>query len=109
MNGWRRTYPTPAHERAAAAITTLFATREETDAVLLTNSCARGEATADSCLDMQVIVPPDVVALVDEEWRRHAAGSHALDARSRAMPVLRVPIGATRQSGWRIHWGAVLR
>lgn len=77
-------YPTLAHERAADAITAFFSSREETDAVLLTNSCARGKATADSCLDMQVIVPPDVVALLDEEWCRHAAGSHELNALSRA-------------------------
>ena len=38
-------YPTVAHERAAVEITQLFAERVETEAVLLTNSCARGKAT----------------------------------------------------------------
>jgi len=71
-------YPTPAHERAAEAITAFFAARDETDAVLLVNSCARGKATPDSCLDMQVIVPPDAVALADEEWRHHASESEAI-------------------------------
>lgn len=71
----RAAYPTVAHERAASAITAFFAAYEETDAVLLTNSCARGKATPDSCLDMQVIVRPDAVARLDHEFRRFAAGS----------------------------------
>jgi predicted nucleotidyltransferase len=66
-------YPTHAHERAAAAITAFFAARDETDAVLLTNSCARGRATPDSCLDMQVVVRPDAVAAMEEEFERFAA------------------------------------
>jgi predicted nucleotidyltransferase len=71
-------YPTRAHERAAAAITAFFAARGETDAVLLVCSCARGKATPDSCLDMQVIVPSDAVERVDAEWRQFAAESDAL-------------------------------
>ena len=66
-------YPSEAHEHAASAITSYFAAREETDAVLLTNSCARGKATVDSCLDVQVIVPAEAVGDVDAEWRVHAA------------------------------------
>jgi predicted nucleotidyltransferase len=72
-------FPTAAHERAAAAITAFFSRRDETDAVLLVNSCARGKATRDSCLDMQVIVPPDAVARVDAEWRRFAGESDAVE------------------------------
>jgi hypothetical protein len=71
-------YPTSAHERAADAITGFFAAQEETDAVLLTNSCARGKATPDSCLDLQVIVAPDAVERLDAEFRRFAAGSDAV-------------------------------
>jgi hypothetical protein len=66
------TYPTQAHERAAAAITELFAARDETDAVLLTNSCARGKARPDSCLDMQVVVQPHAVTSMDHEFGRFA-------------------------------------
>jgi hypothetical protein len=54
-------YPTRARARGTS-IAEFFASRDETDAVLLVNSCARGKATADSCLDMQVIVRPEVVA-----------------------------------------------
>ena len=49
-------YPSQEHERAAEAITSYFAALEEADAVLLMSSCARGKATVDSCLDVQVIV-----------------------------------------------------
>jgi hypothetical protein len=71
-------YPSQAHERAAEAITSYFAGRDETDAVLLVCSCARGKATVDSCLDMQVIVAPDAVAEVEAEWQRHAAQDDAI-------------------------------
>src|SRR5438105_3223822 len=70
-------YPTAAHKRAAEEITEYFAALEETDAVLLVNSCARGKATVDSCLDMQVLVPTEAVGSAEEEWRR---SSHANDA-----------------------------
>jgi hypothetical protein len=71
-------YPTPAHERAAEAITGFFALREETDAVLLTNSCARGNATPDSCLDMQNVVSPRSVERLDAAFRAFAAGDEAV-------------------------------
>jgi hypothetical protein len=77
-------YPTAAHERATSAITGFFAERDETDAVLLTNSCARGKATPDSCLDMQVIVRPEAVARLDEEFRRFAADSAEIAELARA-------------------------
>jgi hypothetical protein len=71
-------YPTEAHERAAEAITEYFAGRNETDAVLLVCSCARGKATPDSCLDMQAIVPTEAVAAVEADWLRFAADNGAL-------------------------------
>jgi hypothetical protein len=78
------TYPTEAHQRAAAAITEYFARREETDSVLLVCSCARGKATADSCLDMQVIVPTGCVAAVEADWLRFAADNDVLAELDRA-------------------------
>jgi hypothetical protein len=78
------TYPTQAHERAAAVITELFAARDETDAVLLTNSCARGKATPDSCLDMQVVVQPHAVASMEHEFGRFASRSVELAELHRA-------------------------
>lgn len=49
-------YPTPQHAQAAAQIVDHFARQDGVDAVLLVNSCARGQATPDSCLDMVVLV-----------------------------------------------------
>jgi hypothetical protein len=71
-------YPTVAHELAAQEITGFFASREETDAVLLVNSCARGKATVDSCLDMQVIAPVNAVARLDADFSRFAGESDAI-------------------------------
>jgi len=65
-------YPTAAQEHAPATITDYFATRDETDAVLLVCSCGTRQATPDSCLDMQVIVPTEVVARDESEWGRFA-------------------------------------
>jgi len=52
-------YPTLEHQNAADAITDFFVFRYKIDAVLLVNSCARGKATRDSCLDMVVLAMPD--------------------------------------------------
>lgn len=49
-------YPTPQHAHAAAQIVKFFAHQAGVDAVLLVNSCARGKATPDSCLDIIVLV-----------------------------------------------------
>ena len=84
MNVTTHAYPTAAHERAAAAITDYFAARDVTDAVLLTNSCARGKATPDSCLDMQVIAPTKDVPAVEADWLRFAAESDDIAGLSHA-------------------------
>lgn len=52
-------YPTPEHQKAANIITEYFITNYKIDAVLLVNSCARGKATRDSCLDMVILVKPE--------------------------------------------------
>jgi predicted nucleotidyltransferase len=53
------TYPTPEHQRAAEAITEYFSSNYRIDTVLLVNSCARGKATRDSCLDIIMLARPD--------------------------------------------------
>lgn len=84
----RPAYPTPAHARAAAAVLDYFATRSETEAVLLVGSTARGKATRDSCLDMAALVAPDVLAReqqrLDEEWRAYSGSNEAI----RALPAM---------------------
>ena len=77
-------YPTVAHELAAKEITGFFASRPETDAVLLVNSCARGKATVDSCLDMQVIAPSEVVVRLDEQFSEFAPESEPIAELRRA-------------------------
>jgi predicted nucleotidyltransferase len=52
-------YPTSEHQKAAEIITEYFITNYKIDAVLLVNSCARGKATRDSCLDMVVLARPE--------------------------------------------------
>lgn len=74
-------YPTAAHERAAGAITAFFAGRDSVDLVLQTNSCARGKATPDSCLDIAVIVAEGTpVAPLEAEWRAFHASEPAFAA-----------------------------
>jgi hypothetical protein len=51
-------YPTPEHELVAGILTKFFTVNYNIDAVLLVNSCARGKATRDSCLDLNVLAQP---------------------------------------------------
>ena len=48
-------FPTGLHKKVAERLTSFFSTIDETEAVLLTCSCARGMATKDSCLDIAVL------------------------------------------------------
>jgi len=77
-------YPTHEHARAAGAIVAWFAEQPETEAVLVTNSCARGKATADSCLDMQVIVSPAARGALDQLWAAFEADCPEVHALSTA-------------------------
>jgi len=56
-------YPTAQHQRAVREEEVVFAARPEVEAVLLTCSCARGMATADSWLDVAILVPPEMLAV----------------------------------------------
>jgi hypothetical protein len=80
-------YPTPAHESAAASVTTFFAERAETGAVLLVNSCARGKATPTSDLDMVVLagIGADRPRL-QADWENFRATDPALLAFSTSGP-----------------------
>lgn len=65
-------YPTSEHEQATAAIVDFLTASSATEAVLLVNSCARGKASRDSCLDIIVLVTPEVDLSTDlprlETW-----------------------------------------
>jgi predicted nucleotidyltransferase len=70
-------YPTVEHEAAAEAIVAFFRNQPETEAVLLVNSCARGKATPDSCLDVLVLAPVEEVRTLDARWRAFFAHEEA--------------------------------
>jgi predicted nucleotidyltransferase len=55
-------YPTPQHAQAARAVVDFFSARTEPQAILLMGSCARGKASPDSCLDIMILVPPELPA-----------------------------------------------
>ncbi len=65
----RAAYPTPAHQQAADAIVAFCSTQFEIEAVLLVNSCARGKATRDSCLDIVVLAQPDTLQARLAAWQ----------------------------------------
>jgi len=56
----RPAFPTPAHAAAARTIVDYLAADQRVETVLLTNSCARGMAGKDSCLDIAALVRPNV-------------------------------------------------
>ena len=80
-------FPTEAHARAADAIVRFFAHEQAiapVNAVLLTNSCARGCATPDSCLDILVLAPENSAtanrAALTAAWCDHYASAPVFDA-----------------------------
>lgn len=68
-------YPTQQHAFAAQVVTELFAGQPGVESILLVNSCARGKASPDSCLDILVLMKPDEFAkkssLLSSYWQSH--------------------------------------
>lgn len=81
-------YPTPEHERATQSIVAFFSRLPETETVLLVNSCARGKASRDSCLDIAVLVLPAVLLIHKERLES------AWDSFYKTEPVFRELEGA---------------
>ena len=77
-------YPTPEHQAAAEAITDYFVSHFRIDAVLLVNSCARGKATRDSCLDIVILAKPDEsqsqLRELEAGWERLEKSNQAIQA-----------------------------
>ncbi|MSV28897.1 MAG: nucleotidyltransferase domain-containing protein [Bryobacterales bacterium] len=72
-------FPTPMHRRAAEAVVD-FCLVLPVQAVLLVNSCARGTATAESDLDIALLIDPEMSTgerrLIEQAWReRYGNGS----------------------------------
>jgi predicted nucleotidyltransferase len=65
-------YPTREHQQAAETFIEYFHHRRGVEAILLVNSCARGKATPDSCLDLIVILNPEEYSrlspVYQKEW-----------------------------------------
>jgi len=78
------TYPTPEHQAAAETIVEFFTANYQIDAVLLVNSCARGKATRDSCLDIAVLARPEwlrsQLSALEADWARFEETSPAICA-----------------------------
>jgi len=81
-------FPTDHHQAAAEAVVDYWALRPETQAVLLTCSCARGRAVPDSCVDMSIVVAPERLRATQsaiwprfERYCRENAACQALKAR----------------------------
>ena len=79
------TYPTPQHAHAADAITRFFTSNFDIDAVMLVNSCARGKATRDSCLDINILIQPEELKGQIKELEAGWAAFGESDASIRAL------------------------
>jgi hypothetical protein len=72
-------YPTLQHRAAAEALQDYFQFDPAVEAVLLTNSTARGKATPDSCLDIAVFLHPEKFEgchqAVEAGWQKYYASA----------------------------------
>ncbi len=68
-------FPTAVHRAAAEAIVARFAGVQGLQAALLVNSCARGMGTAESDLDMVMLVDPNTpdIPALEAEWEEFRA------------------------------------
>ena len=60
-------FPTPLHADSAAVIYNYFLAMPDVDTVLVVNSCARGQAVAESDLDFAILVKPQTSLAHREE------------------------------------------
>jgi predicted nucleotidyltransferase len=78
------TYPTLEHHATADAIVDFFVSNYKIDAVLLVNSCARGKATRDSCLDIIMLTKPDPsrsqLSALEAGWEEFEKSNPAIKA-----------------------------
>ncbi len=76
-------YPSEQHRLSAEAIVGHFRGEPDVDAVMQVGSCARGKAEPSSCLDIAVLVRPEVLATERTELERGWEEYH------RAQPIFR--------------------
>jgi hypothetical protein len=75
----RAAYPSPEHKEAAEAILEFMTTTFQLEAVLLVNSCARGQATRDSCLDIVVLARPEILQTERNSWEKEWTSFNGTD------------------------------
>lgn len=103
-------YPTPAHAAAAQAAVEFLGADARVETVLLTNSCARGKASKDSCLDLAALVRPDVWAAdgraMDAAWEQFQRSSQVIFCRGCSSPAAFIPLPTTNGFASRlsIYW-----
>ncbi|MHB1294337.1 MAG: hypothetical protein ACYC4R_04985 [Anaerolineae bacterium] len=66
--GLRPAFPTERHQAATEAVVDHFAVAPRVQAVLLANSCARGLAAPESCVDITILVDPADLPAFHAEW-----------------------------------------
>ena len=78
------TYPTPQHATAAETITRFFTSNYNIDAVMLVNSCARGKATRNSCLDINILAKPESLKsqlkTLEADWAKFEESDPSIQA-----------------------------
>jgi hypothetical protein len=75
-------FPTKLHQDAAEIVRTYFKNVPETDTVLVVNSCARGQALAESDLDFAILVSPETAAdrinIIHTDWQTFSGSQPAI-------------------------------
>jgi predicted nucleotidyltransferase len=81
---FKLSFPTPQHQQVAEIAGEFFAARPEVDTVLVVNSCARGQATPESDLDMAILVSPATSAQamrdLEAQWLAYASAHEHVSA-----------------------------
>ena len=81
-------FPTLLHQQVAELVGDFFAAQAQVDTTLLVNSCARGQAVADSDVDVAILVKSHTSAEEQRElerlWGEFAAGQPLIDELRRA-------------------------
>jgi hypothetical protein len=75
-------FPTVLHQDAAETVREYFENVPETDTVLIVNSCARGQAVAESDLDFAILVSPETNAaqmnIIHTAWQTFSGSQPAI-------------------------------
>lgn len=87
-------FPTKLHNDAAEAVTDYFLKIPEVDTILIVNSCARGQAVADSDLDFAILVvpvtSPNEMKKMEAAWSSYSTNTPAILEFRRSSPFAHV-------------------